>query len=511
LSFNCSTAWQAIASTEARTRFVDPMRSLRTRLLALWLMLSVSGTVTGFLLLEFYRQSANAQVGRAVDLATRACRELNDRYAFFLTGWHRANANGFDDALKRELTTVVQASLAHAPGVEGGLWQSSHGSLAYAFPTYEGTGPKTDVPEAELSTIKQVNADALGNDRPVTVRQLGRSQVLVVHACPLSGPLVDVTAWTMARAFTGQGQAYRQLLVGLAVLALTVVGSAVWLGRILFSWSRKLNHLEAALVDHDPDKADLPALPLTGERELDRLVGALNAVGVRLTEARRRATAAERLAAVGGWAAGLAHEIRNPIAAMRLKAENALAAPDDGRHTSALRSILEQVGRLDALLRDLMDTTQSRQPQLAEADLGRFIESTIESHRELAAVKGVDLECGTVEQAPPPPRFDIEQVRRALDNLILNAIQNTPPGGTVTVEARHRHGRLCLRVCDSGPGVPDEIRERLFEPFVTGREEGTGLGLAIVSEIARANGGEARLVPDTNGAVFEVELPWRPS
>jgi signal transduction histidine kinase len=121
------------------------------------------------------------------------------------------------------------------------------------------------------------------------------------------------------------------------------------------------------------------------------------------------------------------------------------------------------------------------------------------------------LECGTVEQAPPPPRFDIEQVRRALDNLILNAIQNTPPGGTVTVEARHRHGRLCLRVCDSGPGVPDKIRERLFEPFVTGREEGTGLGLAIVSEIARANGGEARLVPDTNGAVFEVELPWRPS
>jgi hypothetical protein len=250
---------------------------------------------------------------------------------------------------------------------------------------------------------------------------------------------------------------------------------------------------------------------LTGERELDRLVGALNAVGVRLTQARRRASAAERLAAVGGLAAGLAHEIRNPIAAMRLKAENALAASDDGRRTSALRSILEQVGRLDGLLCDLMDTTQRRQPQNTEVDLGRFIESTIESHRELATSEGVGLKAGPVEQASTLPEFDIAQMRRALDNLILNAIQNTPRGGTVTVEARHRHGRLCLRVCDSGPGVPDAISDRLFEPFVTGRVEGTGLGLTIVSEIARANGGEARLVSDANGAIFEIELPWRPS
>jgi len=487
------------------------MRSLRTRLLALWVMLAVSGTVTGLLLLEFYRKSANAQVGRAVDLVARACRELDDRYASFLIGWHGAKANGIDDTLKQGLIMLVQASLAHAAGVEGGLWQASRGSLAYAFPTYEGTGPKTDVPEAEVATIGRVNADALGNDRPVTVQQFGRSQVLVVHACPVSGPLADVTAWTMTRVFTGEGEAYHQLLVGLAVLALTVLGSAAWLAGILISWSRKLNRLEAALVDHDPDKADLPALSLTGERELDRLVGALNAVGVRLTQARRRASAAERLAAVGGLAAGLAHEIRNPIAAMRLRAENALAASDDGRRTSALRSILEQVGRLDALLRDLMDTTQRRQPQITEVDLGRFIESTIESHRELATAEGVDLKRGAVEQALTPPKFDTQQMRRALDNLILNAVQNTPRGGTVTVEALDRHGRLCLRVCDSGPGVPDTIRDRLFEPFVTGRVEGTGLGLTIVSEIARANGGEARLVSDADGAVFEMELPWRPS
>ena len=110
----------------------------------------------------------------------------------------------------------------------------------------------------------------------MTARQVGQSQVLVVHACPLSGPLYGVTGWTMARVFTGQSRAYVQLLAGLAVLALTVCGAAIWLGRILFSWSRKLTRLEAALVDYDSGKADLPPLPLTGERELERLVGALN-------------------------------------------------------------------------------------------------------------------------------------------------------------------------------------------------------------------------------------------
>ncbi|MCV5785139.1 sensor histidine kinase, partial [Escherichia coli] len=85
-------------------------------------------------------------------------------------------------------------------GVEGGIWQADAGSLAYAFPTYEGTGPKTDLPAAELNTIREVNAQALRAGRPSSVRQSGRSQILIVHACPLRGPLTGVTGWTMTRA-----------------------------------------------------------------------------------------------------------------------------------------------------------------------------------------------------------------------------------------------------------------------------------------------------------------------
>jgi len=102
-------------------------------------------------------------------------------------------------------------------------------------------------------------------------------------------------------------------------------------------------------------------------------------------------------------------------------------------------------------------------------------------------------------------------MHRALDNLILNAIENTPAGGSVEVAAEHRADKLSLRIRDTGQGVSEDIRERLFEPFVTGRAEGTGLGLALVREIARAHGGEARLVPTSQGAEFEIEVPWRTS
>jgi signal transduction histidine kinase len=108
-------------------------------------------------------------------------------------------------------------------------------------------------------------------------------------------------------------------------------------------------------------------------------------------------------------------------------------------------------------------------------------------------------------------RFDVDQIWRALDNLILNGIQNTPAGGSITLSARRANDRLYLRVSDTGPGVPAAIADRLFEPFVTGRAEGTGLGLAIVREIARAHGGDAPLIPSENGAMFEIELPWQPS
>jgi signal transduction histidine kinase len=482
------------------------MRSLRSRLLALWIMLVISGAATAFLLFESFQQTASARVARSEELVARACREIADRFQFFVSGW----AGGpIDEGLKRELTAILQIALSSATGVEGGIWQTDAGSLAYAFPSYEGTGPKTDLPAAELNTIREVNAEAMRSGRPAGLRQPARSQTLLVHACPLRGPLRGATAWTMTRAFSAEGPAYTQLLTGLFVLALTIFGSAIWLAHVLVSWSRKIAVLEQALGKAESGSADLPKMPHTGEQELDRLVDALNQTGERLTLERHRAGTAERLAAIGRLSAGLAHEIRNPIAAMRLKAENALAAEDDSRKETALQAILKQVARLDALLRNLLQMTQTGEPKATNVEPGSFLQMTIEPHQELAAAHGLSLEVGTLEPHNPLPRFDPFQMQRALDNLILNAIQNTPAGGCIVVEARRREDKLVLRVTDTGAGIDEEIRDRLFEPFTTARPDGTGLGLAIVREIARAHGGEARLVASEHGARFEIEVPWQ--
>src|SRR5437879_7940473 len=370
------------------------MRSLRSRLLALWIMLVLSGAATAYLLFESFQQTANARVARSEELVARACPDTADRYQFFVSGW---TSGRIDDRLKQELTTLAQVALSSAIGVEGGIWQADAGSLAYAFPSYEGTGPKTDLPAAELNTIREVNAEALRSGRPAGLRQPTRSQTLLVHACPLRGPLEGTTAWTMTRVFTAEGPAYTQLLTGLLVLALTIFGSAIWLARVLFSWSRKIAVLEKALGKSESESVDLPKLPRTGEQELDRLVDALNQTGERLALERRRASTAERLAAVGRLSAGLAHEIRNPIAAMRLKAENALAANDDARKRTALEAILQQVARLDSLLRDLLEMTQTGQPKFSDVELSCFLKNIIETHQVLAASKGLNIRTGNEE------------------------------------------------------------------------------------------------------------------
>ncbi len=471
-------------------------------------MLVASGAATAYLLVESFQQTANARVARSEELVARACRDIADRYQFFVSG---SGGGPIDDRLKQDLGTLVQATLSSAVGVEGGVWQADIGSLAYAFPSYEGTGPKTDLPAAELNSIRQANAEALHSGRPAVLRQSGRSQILLLQACPLRGPLPGLTAWTMTRAFTAEGPAYTQLLTGLLVLALTIFGSAIWLARLLFSWSRKISLLEHALGSGNSSSIDLPTLPHTGEQELDRLVDALNHAGERLALERRRTSAAERLAAVGRLSAGLAHEIRNPIAAMRLKAENALASNDDARKRTALEAILQQVARLDSLLRDLLEMTQTGQPKFSDVELSCFLKNTVETHQELAAAKGLTLRAGTEEPHGPLCRFDPHQIQRALDNLILNAIQNTPAGGRIVVDALRRDRKLLLRVSDTGAGVSEDIRDRLFEPFVTARSDGTGLGLAIVREIARTHRGDARFADTGCGATFEIELPWQTS
>jgi signal transduction histidine kinase len=336
------------------------------------------------------------------------------------------------------------------------------------------------VPQAELSRIQAVNQAALAGDRQVTSRYDAPSQILLLTACPLPGPIPNLTAWTMTRVMTLGGSSYRLLMTGLGILFGAVLVAAAFLTRLTMTWSRHVARIETALQAHDI--AELPALPATGERELDRIVMALNDAGQRLAQARRRAdqlarqvATGERLAAIGRVAAGVAHEIRNPIAAMRLKAENTMAG-DSERKNLALAMMLGQIERLDALVRRLLSMAEREKLDRAPVTLKPFLESYLSPHLELAKSKAVALECVADNEIPS---FDADQMRRALDNLILNAVEAAPAGTAVVIVARRDGENLVILVHDEGSGPDAKIRDHLFEPFVTGRADGTGLGLSI--------------------------------
>ncbi len=187
-----------------------------------------------------------------------------------------------DPKLHLDLAAAVNEALAGQNGVEGGIWQTDAGPLAYAFPTYAGTGPKTDLPVAERDDpktdlpvaerdhIKAVNEQAARDERPITRRSVSQEQNLLLHACPLSSPIPGLTAWTMTRVEAVPD--YDRLLIGLGALLGLMVLMSAWLGRVLMLWARYLSDIEAAPAGGGAVAA--PTITPTVEREPARVVEA---------------------------------------------------------------------------------------------------------------------------------------------------------------------------------------------------------------------------------------------
>jgi two-component system sensor histidine kinase HydH len=228
----------------------------------------------------------------------------------------------------------------------------------------------------------------------------------------------------------------------------------------------------------------------------------------------------ERLAALGGMAAVLAHEIRNPLGAIKGLAQflGEQTAADPPQAEMA-QTIAREATRLERLVNDLLTYARPRPPDRHPVDVASILQQTLTLAQPAATEAGVALRLEGVTDLPPISA-DSEQMQQLFGNLVLNAIQATPLGGTVRLAAsasstsgedrplRRRWERVAVTVEDTGRGIPAEDLPRIFEPFYTTRVKGTGLGLAICRQIAEAHDGTLELAATgPQGTRVVVGLP----
>jgi len=250
------------------------------------------------------------------------------------------------------------------------------------------------------------------------------------------------------------------------------------------------------------------------EEALRAKVDEVERATVSLKEAQDRLIRSERLASVGRLAAGLAHEVGNPIAALigleDLLLEGGLDAAEQQDFLQRMRKETERINRI---LRDLLQFARpgAAQPAAvgAHGDVATAVTDTAALIAPQKAMRGVELELSIPEGLPSVALSD-EQLVQLVLNLVLNAVDALDGGGRVRVAARPDAGGVRLIVEDDGPGVAAAVRDRLFEPFVTTKEvgKGTGLGLAVCRGLVEAVGGSIGLdLGFESGARFVVQLP----
>lgn len=234
----------------------------------------------------------------------------------------------------------------------------------------------------------------------------------------------------------------------------------------------------------------------------------------RLDRSERDALRAEQLAWVGQMAAGIAHEVRNPLMTIKLLVQNAA----ERRASRPLRDrdlevVQEEIVRVEQIVSHFLDFARPPRIQKRTVEVQALLQRVTDSLRARAELQEVRLECDVPFEAVYIDA-DKGQMQQLLFNLVVNALDAQPSGGTVrlcigteSADAKS-HNEMEVRIEDDGPGLPPELGERIFEPFISSKESGMGLGLSICRRIVEAHGGllSCGNLP-AGGAVFTVRLP----
>ncbi len=375
--------------------------------------------------------------------------------------------------LSESLRRLTSQVLAEYDGVEGGF---SDGSWfgGYAFPTTTHPGPVTrnDPPPLEAAPIQAQLVDSLDRGEVlVRTRDIGPSRVVILTAPVQRQWPSRLAVWLLYR-LSGPEQLEAQAHGYLASTGLALGGMAVV---VLMAWG------------------------------LSRTLRRQRQEQEQLRDELRRA---EHLAGLGKLLAGVAHEVRNPLAALRSTVQLWQRLPEAARTPASLDAVVGAVDRLNALVGRLLFFARADNAQREPVDLNQVLGETLDLVQAQAAAQGIAVERDFAPRLPPV-LGSTAALRQVVLNLLTNALQAMPQGGRLhcVTQALPAEHAVEVRIADTGLGVPAEHGPHLFEPFYTTRPDGTGLGLALCREILGNHGGRIELIDDGPGATFRFVVP----
>lgn len=380
---------------------------------------------------------------------------------------------------------------------------------------FHATRPLSAAERRRLAAEQTAGAAAL-TDLPFPSRPAGLVRVEADIPAGLYASAADVLpeiGWTV-HLLAPAGEAIARSVAASRLLALLSIALLAAASGILL---RRRQRAAARAVEAEAARIEL-------ERRIDARTAELRAANTRLNhemEERRRAEKsrqnlqdeliqANKLATLGQIAAGVAHEINQPIAAIRTHADTAGVYLDTDDAAGARRSVTriaaltERVGAITDELRAFSRKTRSETVAVS-------VEAAVEGALLLVGARMRERSV-TLVRRPVPAGLAVMAERNRLEQVLLNLLQNAiealreTPDPTVAIEVETKGRRVTIRIADNGPGVAPEVRERLFTPFTTDKRDGVGLGLVISRDIVAGFGGDLSLEPTRNGAAFLIRL-----
>lgn len=444
---------------------------------------------------------------------------------------------GFTQTWERDARSLGRAIAAHvsearthrSPDELDALLEAQLGNGVGAIGVYDASGQLTKragaetaafLPESVVPRREEVREVTTSRGRALVVLVPSTTGVVgaLLHADPAAarvGPLVQLIALYMG--ILGLGL----LFVAYIMMTRVVVGPIEQLSRGAGKVAEGARELRVParggreLVDLGASLATMTAKLRAEEEQLRSSVAELEAAHAELQETQATLIRSERLASVGRLAAGLAHEIGNPITAILSFQELLLDGELDADQRNFLERMKRETERINRILRDLLDFARPAAKGIAEEDeIGSA--SVREAIEQVAALVRPQKSFGDVElelevaDGLPAVAMRPERVEQLLLNLLLNAADAVhEPGGRIRVGARHAGPTVAIEIEDNGGGIASSVRSRLFEPFVTTKDigKGTGLGLAVCRGLVESAGGHIAVEDGVEGARFVVTLP----